>query len=154
MKRCGGILLIVGIIILILLIGIVGAGIYFYNFYVFKTVRVCVGDATNTMMPCEITQDCVDYAILLGSEIDLNETVNILDTAPDFIQENFQRALDEIIYCDESCFVRSVRGVNLETSEIETLDSCEDGEIEITADVRGKEALEIWKWMKKEEVFL
>lgn len=141
MEKRGSVLLIIGIAILVLLIGIVGAGIYFYNFYVFKTVRICVGDATDSMMPCDVTQDCVDYIVTSGMKFNLSN-------APGFVRENFQKVFDEVIYCDESCFVRNVRGVNLETQELEMLSSCEDGEIEFVMEIRGKEALEVWKWTR------
>lgn len=147
MKRRGGVLLIIGIIILFLLIGIVGAGIYFYNFHVFKTVRICVGNATDVLVPCEVVRDCIDYATILGLEIDLND-------APIFVRENFQKVLDGVVYCDGSCFVKDVRGVNWETQELEMLDSCENGEVEFVVEIRGKEALEIWRWMKNSEKFL
>ena len=131
----------IGIVMLVLLIGVIGTGIYFYNFYVFKTVRICVGDATDMWMPCETTQDCVDYATTLGLEINLSD-------APIFIQENFQKVLDEVVYCNGTCFVRDVRGFNYETQEIVMLDNCDAGEIEFAIEIRGKEGLDLWKWTR------
>lgn len=139
MKKRGDVLLIIGIVILFLLISIIGAGFYFYNFYVFKTVRICVGDATDTLIPCNVTQDCINYATTSGLEIDLSD-------APIFIQDNFQKILNEVVYCDKSCFVRSVRGFDYETQKIKMLDSCKVGEVELVAEIRGKDAWEIWKW--------
>ncbi|MCK4650277.1 hypothetical protein KAT36_03525 [Candidatus Pacearchaeota archaeon] len=144
MKKCGGALLIIGIVILVLLIGIVGTGFYLYNFHVFKEVRICIGDATNTMMPCEITQDCIDMEKAIGFDIDL-------EGAPNFVQDNFQKVFDEVIYCDRTCFIRSIRGFNYKTQEIEMLDSCLDSEVEFVVEIRGKEGLEVWEWMRKGE---
>jgi len=137
----GKIVLIV-IIAILLIAGI--AAIYFYNFHVFKTVRVCVGEATDTEAPCGAIGDC----FILAEENDL--TVDLGD-APDFIVENFQKVLDEAIYCDETCFVKDVRGVNAETQELEMLESCNDGETEFAVDIRGKEGLEVLEWMKARE---
>ena len=141
MKKRGGLLLIIGIVILVLLIGIIGAGFYFYNVHVFKTVRVCIGDAINTTVPCGVTQDCVDIDKIAELGIDL-------DNIPDFVRDNFQKILDEVVYCDKSCFVKNIRGVNWETQELEMLDSCKDEEVEFLIEIRGKEALAIWKWMR------
>ncbi|MEA3248533.1 MAG: hypothetical protein U9Q73_02395 [Nanoarchaeota archaeon] len=57
MKNTQRILLILGIV-LMLLISI--GGVYLYNFYVFKTVRLCVGETHNLEIFCEVTSDCVD----------------------------------------------------------------------------------------------
>jgi len=142
MKRRGGILLAVGIAIAILIGILLVAGIYFYNFYVFKTVRICVSDATDTLMPCGVTQDCIDMGKEFGFEIDLSD-------APDFIQDNFREIIDEIIYCDGTCFVKNVRGFDYETQGIEMLESCEGGEVEFVIEIRGKEGWEIWKWIRE-----
>ncbi len=141
MGKRGGALLIIGIVILVLLIGVIGAGVYFYNFYVFKTVRVCVGDAIDTTMPCGVTQDCVDIDRIAEFGIDLNNV-------PDFVRDNFQKILNEVVYCDGSCFVKNIRGVNWETQELEMLDNCKDEEVEFLIEIRGKEVLAIWKWIE------
>jgi hypothetical protein len=75
-------------------------------------------------------------------EIDLSD-------APEFISRNFNEAFNEMIYCDQTCFIRNFRGVDPETQEFELLENCEDGEIEIAANIRGKEAIETLKWLKK-----
>tara|TARA_B100001964_G_scaffold240974_1_gene312218 strand:- start:1902 stop:2339 length:438 start_codon:yes stop_codon:yes gene_type:complete len=134
----GWIILIV--IIAILLIAAVAA-FYFYNFHVFETVRVCVGEATDTSAPCENVQNCVDLAEENGISVDLSD-------APDFIRENFDAVLDEAVYCDGTCFVKNVRGIDPDTQELEMLESCEDDEVEFAVDIRGKEGLEVLEWMK------
>ncbi|MFH1238033.1 MAG: hypothetical protein ABIH79_02915 [archaeon] len=137
MKNTDGKLLIVGII-LMLLISI--TGVYLYNFYVFKTVRFCVGEANNLEIICGTTPDCID---LIGGEIDSE-----LNRTPNFIQEKFKEVIEEVIYCDKNCFVKNIRGINLETGEIEMLDSCEINEKEIIIEIRGKEGLEILEYLK------
>lgn len=117
-----------------------GGVFYLYNFQVLKTIRICVGEPENLGIPCNENLDCVK---LIKDEI---------GDAPPFIRENFDRVIYEIIYCEESCFLRNVRGVNLERSELELLDSCELGEKEILIDVRGKDCLEIWKWFESQRM--
>ncbi|MFH1521480.1 MAG: hypothetical protein ABIF18_00825 [archaeon] len=141
MRKKGGALVFVGIVAIIFVVILLVAGIYFYNFYVFKSVRICVGDATGTTVSCGVTQDCVDIAEIVELNI-------YLEDAPSFVQENFQRILDEVVYCDETCFIRKVRGINFESQELEVLDSCEEGEIELVIEIRGKDAFEIWRWME------
>jgi len=128
---------IIGFVILIVL----AAGFYFYNFHVFKTLRVCIGEAHNTTYSCETANDCFNATGNL-------ETIEELNGAPKFVRNTFEEMLTETIYCDKVCFIREVRGINTETQELEMLESCYDGETEITVDIRGKEALEVYQWFK------
>ena len=144
MKKGGLIGLIILIVIVVVILVVSVAGIYFYNFHVFKTVRVCVGAANDTEVGCNVTQDCFDLAEKHGLTIDLGD-------APNFVKENFQKVVDEAVYCDGTCFVKNVRGVSRETQELEMLESCEDGEVEFAVDIRGKEGLEVLEWMKSRD---
>lgn len=142
MEKGGGILVIIAIILGSLVIVALGAGIYFYNFFVFKEVRLCIGEGVDSDISCVVRQDCIDA---LGiADVDLKDV-------PDFLGNKFQEILDEVVYCDETCFVKNVRGIDPETQELEELESCEGGEKEIVVEIRGKEGLEIWKWMKSRE---
>ena len=141
MKKMVSVLKVIGIVVLVLVILIAGVGLYFYNFYVFKTVRICLGDGVDSGIPCDSAQDCVDLISEHGFDVDLSEM-------PDFVGENLQVVVDEAIYCDGVCFVRDVRGVDYETQELEMLESCEVGEIEFAIDIRGKEGIEVLKYLK------
>lgn len=134
------------VIVVILLVVVVG-GIYFYNFYVFKTVRICVGEGVDTEYACANVQDCIDAADVAGIDVESFD----LDNMPTFLNDTLQEVLDEIVYCDVTCFVKDVRGINPETQEIEMLESCESGETEIVVEIRGKEGLEILKYLKNLE---
>lgn len=140
----GRVLKIVGIVILVLVVLIVGAGIYFYNYYVFEKVRVCVGEGVDSEVSCVSVLDCADLVREQWLDIDLID-------APDFVRENFQKVFDEAVYCDETCFVKDVRGIDYETGELGKLESCDVGEVEFVMEIRGKEGLEVLKWMKEEE---
>ena len=146
MKKSGLIGFIILIVMVVAILVVSVAGIYFYNFHVFKTVRVCVGEANDTGVGCNVTQDCFDLAEEYGFDLDSE-----FDGAPDFILENLRGVADEAVYCDGTCFVKEVRGVNPETQELELLDSCEDGEVEFVVDIGGKEGLEVLEWMKSRE---
>lgn len=137
MKKGGGIFLGAIIVLIVLILGI---GIYFYNFHVFKTVRICVGETNDMKIPCEANIDCVNKIM---NEVDLD-----IDSAPDFIKNNFNDVVDEVVYCDNTCFVKNVRGLNLESGEFEMLDSCNVGEKEIAVDIRGKDGLEVWRYLE------
>jgi len=137
----GKVLKVVGVVVLVLFVLFVVAGIYFYNYYVFKTVRICVGDGVNSEVPCGSIQECVDL---------VNERQDVgagLDGVPDFVRENFEDVMDEVIYCDGTCFMRDIRGIDYETGELLELDSCEVGETEFVMEIRGREGIEILKWM-------
>ena len=144
MKKGGGVLMVIGIIVLVLVVLIIGVGFYFYNYYVFKTVRICVGDGVDSEIPCNSALDCETLADGTGVSVNLS-------SAPDFVVDVFQDVVDEVIYCDGTCFVRGVRGVNYETGELEELDSCDVGEVEFAIEIRGKEGIEILKYLKSRE---
>ena len=137
MKKVGGIFLGVMVVLIVL---ILGAGIYFYNFYVFKTVRVCVGETNDIKLLCESKTDCVDK--IMG-EVDLD-----IGDAPDFVKNNFDKVVDKAVYCDKTCFVKDVRGLNFESGEFEMLDSCNFEEEEIVIEIRGKDCLKVWKYLE------
>lgn len=141
MNKKGGFVVLFSILAVIAIL-IIGAGIYFYNFHVFKTLRVCLSEGENTNLPCDNSSLCQEFATTLMPEIDLSD-------APEFISRNFNEAFNQMIYCDQTCFARNFRGVNPETQEFELLESCEDGEIEIAVEIRGKEAIETLRWLKR-----
>lgn len=140
-RKSGSVGMIILIVVAVLIIIAGGVAVYFYNFHVFKTVRICVGEGVDTGMSCSVTQDCIDLAEENGFSVDLSD-------APVFVQENFQRAIDEIVYCETTCFAKNVRGIDFETQELQMLENCENGEVEIAVDIHGKEGLAIMKWLK------
>ena len=146
MKKRGLIGWIILGVIVVTSVVVVIAGVYFYNFHIFKTVRICVGEGQDMGYSCTTAQDCIDAAEAngVGADIDLSD-------APEFLQETFQEVLDEAVYCDGTCFVKNVRGVDPDTQVIEMLESCEAGETEIVAEIRGKEGLEILRYLKSLE---
>ncbi len=142
MKKSGGVLAVIGIIFLVLIISAVGAAFYFYNYYVFKTIRVCVGEGVDSGVLCNSTLVCSDLVNEIGSGLGL-------ESMPDFISKNFQNLLDEVIYCNSTCFVKRVRGIDYEAVELEMLDECEENENEFVIEIRGKEGLEILEYLNK-----
>ncbi len=144
MGKKGGVLEIIGIIFIVFVVISLVVGIYFYNFYVFKTIRICIGDAKNAMIPCETNQKCINFFQ------DKMQKTNLSD-APIFLQEKIQSVMNEAIYCNKTCFVRNIRGINLETQKLEMLKSCNSGESEIKVDINGKKGLGILMWLKKQQ---
>jgi hypothetical protein len=132
-------MIILGAFALLLIAG-VGSGIYFYNYYVFKEIRVCVGEGENYFLPCESQADCLAA---------LNFSNDAIKDAPVFIREKFDSILDAAVYCESTCFAGKVRGIDYETGSIEDLANCEDGEEEFVMEIRGSEGIEILEWMKE-----
>lgn len=131
-------MIILGIFGFLLIVGI-GAGIYFYNYHVFKEFRICVGEGEETPIPCESQKDCLDM---------MNFSSDAIDGAPVFVKESFYNILESAVYCEESCFIGMIRGIDYESGNIEELESCENEEEEFVMKIRGKEGIEILKWMK------
>ncbi len=142
MKR-GFIGTIVLAVIGVLILSVAGVGIYFYNYHVFKEVWVCVGEGESLGIPCESRETCV--GLMEEGGVDFSE----LDSLPDFAKRELDKIFDEVIYCDETCFVSEVRGVDLESGELVELDSCLEGEDEFVIEVNGKMVWEAWSWEKE-----
>ena len=137
----GRVLKIVGVVILVLVVLIVGVGFYFYNYYVFKSLRVCVGEGVDSGVPCNSSEYCVGLVEENGLDVDLSEM-------PDFVNENFRKIVGDVVYCDGNCYMKNIRGLDFETGESEMLGGCEDGEFEFVVEIRGKEGIEILKWLR------
>lgn len=142
MLKIGSILKIVGVVFVVLIFILFMTGFYFYNFYVFKEIRICAGERMNSGILCGARQDCVDLVVTQGVNF------SKLDGMPDFVKNEFDVVFDEVIYCEGTCFVRVVRGVDYETGELMNLESCDEGEIEFVMKIRGKEGVEILRWMR------
>jgi hypothetical protein len=140
----GSVLKIIGVVFLVLVVLLIGAGVYFYNYHVFKEIRLCVGEGVDSEMSCNVTADCTDFAGDQGLDVDLSD-------APNFVRENFQMVVDEAVYCDGTCFVKNIRGIDRETQELEMLESCDSGEVEFVIEIRGKEGVEVLKYLKGRE---
>jgi len=140
----GKVLLIVAIVLGGLAIIVLCAGIYFYNFHTFKTVRLCLGDPTETEFECSMVQDCLDRAEELQTEYNISEL-------PKFAREMLKIIAEDAVYCESTCKVRNIRGIDLGSYELEELESCEAGEKEILIKIKGKEGIQIWNYVKNLE---
>lgn len=96
------------------------------------------GKDHNPYFPCDIFNKYtkgINYEEKLGG-------------ATELVKDKISEIIDVTIYCNKTCFVRSVRGFNLESGEIEELTESFEREDEFLIEIRGKEGLEILKWMK------
>lgn len=140
----GKVLKIILIIFLIIVLLIAAVGVYFYQFYVFKTFRVCISnDVQDLPIECESDEECFD--MFTGTSEELKDTREIIELAPDFIQEKILEISEEAAYCESTCKVRRIYG-DLTGEKIE---SCEPGDKEIILEIRGREALQILNLIRK-----
>lgn len=128
-------------VVFVILLALIIAGTYFYNFHVFETVRLCLGEGNDTGFACVDVQECFDKGEELKAEYDLSDL-------PDFVVERIESLKDDAVYCDGTCKIRNVRGIDLESQELEMLESCDVGEDEILIEIGGKEGLEIMSYLK------
>jgi len=144
------VLKVVLIIFAVLIVLVLIVGIYFYQFHVFKTLRVCVKpEGSDLMIDCSSNQDCLN---LIGDD----ETVvsgfdgifEQIDNAPDFLSEALEEITAEVLYCDSTCRYREFYGSE-PLGEVE-VDECAVGEKEIVIKIRGKDGLSLLKWAKNE----
>ncbi len=136
--------MVIGIILLVIILIVAGAIFYFYNFYVFKTFHICVTNEVNdTMIPCTSNDFCTDT--FRGSD-----EMPDLDSFPPLIGEKVSEAFDLAIFCEESCKFRGIRGISDDT-DIQSIESCEVGDDEITLEIRGKEGLALLKFLDENQ---
>jgi len=121
----------------------IGLAVYFYNFFVFKTLRVCVTEEYHeTNNPCSSDQDCFDKIMDLG---EVNES---LEKSPEFLKEKIKEIFRAEVFCkDNTCKLKEVRGLG-EDGSVQEIESCNSNEIEIKYEIRGKEAVQILKYLK------
>jgi len=136
------VLMVIGIVISVLILIVAGVAFYFYNYHVFKEVRVCIGEAEDVGLSCEVRADCLEA---------FNISLDSLDDSPEFVAEKVGDVLERSVYCEGSCFVRAVRGIDFESGGLEELENCKDGEEEIVMEIHGKEGLEVLEWMRNRE---
>jgi hypothetical protein len=137
-----GLLKIFLIIMLILALGLVGVGIYFYNFHVFYTARACVSSEIQDLrVPCSSRQECINILKEKGSE-----DFSALEDAPEPVKEKVNEMLNMAIYCGGTCKVKKVYGMGF--GGVEKVEECKEGEDEILWEITGKEGLKILKFLR------
>ena len=140
MNRRGFIFKIIIGILSFVILAIFAAGIYFYHFHTFKTIRVCLSEnGRNTNITCETDMDCLEMMKAFNQETNYENTPNVIVNYFDRIDENS-------VYCNDTCYTRSSRGFT--SQDLDFLDSCNESEIEIAVDIKGKDAIQIFKWLK------
>lgn len=136
MGKTGSIILI--IVVSLALLGII-AGTYFYNFFVFKTLRICVtNNIEDSEFSCTTNEECYDY---------YKEDLDIDPSLPDFIVSKIDEVFLIAVYCEETCKMREVYGDGT-GDEIGSVESCKEGEEEIIIEIKGEEGLKILKFIK------
>ena len=144
MKKKGGVLLVIGIILLVIILVVAGGGFYFYNFYVFKTVRICVTNEVNdTPIICSSDDFCIEK---FRSSSELPD----LSSFPSLISDKIFEAFDVAVFCEETCKVRRIRGFG-DGENIEEIESCSEGDEEIKLEIRGKEGVALLKFLEENE---
>ena len=144
MEKKGLILKLLGLIFILIIVFVAGAIYFFYNIYTYKTLRVCIDGDNDTKIPCTATPQC-------NSILKIDEAKNFLTEkqAPDIIKKNFNKIVEKSISCkNQTCHVRTVRGIDLNSLEIKEIDSCKVDEEEILINVKGKDLFGLLKFMK------
>lgn len=132
-----------GMIALGVVVALVLTGIYFWNFFVLKEIRLCVGDAVDSGFACESRSDCI--AALERNGADFSN----IDKLPDSLRSDFDSFFEEAVYCDRTCFMRETRGADLQKMGLVELDSCLDDEEEFLIKIKGKDLTGIWGLIKE-----
>lgn len=140
-KAVIGITIIIIVIILALIAGL--AFIYFYNFHVFKEFKICILDnkIQDTGIPCITNEFCINA---VKSNITELEQLNNL---PDIFKAKSDELFEKAVFCNSTCKFRQVKGEPF----TEKIENCNANEQEISVQIKGKEGLEILRFMKENQ---
>jgi len=130
------------VIVILILIGVVG-GYCVYRFYPIYTARVCVSntEGKNFWLPCLSKERC--FELITTRSVD---TKKILEEAPDILKDKLLEIYREAIYCDGTCKIKAIYGEGV--GGIKKIKDCGGGKM-ITWEMTGKEALEVWRFLKE-----
>lgn len=131
----------VAIAIAIIIVLLIGIGFYLYNFHVFKTVVFCVSsNYTDTNVSCTSNANCSAMFQNVNSSLVSSET-------PGFIRGTAEQLINEAISCGEVTKTCQIRPFS--SNLIEADRTCVAGEKEIQIKIRGKEGIQLMKFLGK-----
>lgn len=132
------------IIFLVLVLLVAGIGIYVYYFHVFHTVRICISNEVEDVgAPCNSDKECVDMFIE-----NVPQMKQMIEDSPKLMSDKFVEVLNEALFCETTCKFRNVYGDGF-GSTVGEFESCKPGEKEVVQKIRGKESLELLKYVKE-----
>ncbi|RMD45949.1 hypothetical protein D6829_00755 [Candidatus Pacearchaeota archaeon] len=124
------------IIVLILSLGGLAIGYYFYEFYVFDQIRICISNKSiDTKVPCN--GDCGEVKSRIREGI-MEKQGKVVQNSP-AIKGALDEVLNSIVFCEKTCRIRKIRGFDIELLYSENLESCRSNEKEILIEIRGRD---------------
>ena len=145
MNKRGKVWKVILIILAILVIVVGGVALYLYNFHVFKTIKVCVSEISSedTNILCASEEFCLEE---FRTGVGYEESQEQIDGLPDFIEAKFEEVFSYAVFCENTCKLRDIRGLDFEKEII-----CNEEEEEFSLEIRGKEGLKLLSYIKSQE---
>jgi len=142
MKRKVKICLIIAVIVILLINGII---FYFYFFHTFHKLRICISnEIEDSTLLCADQQECIDF---LMEEIDRQKA---FENSPDFVKDKILSLIDRIVLCEHTCKIKEIYGSGF--GGVGEVKACKPGEEEIVFEIKGKEGIEILRYMKENKL--
>lgn len=139
-------LLVILLIILVITAVLVIAGVYFYYYHVFKEVKICIpNEAMDIPMNCTSNDECQKLL-----EKGLNQVREQIKDAPPSIKEFMDTAIEKSVYCENTCKAKMVYSNLMD----ETITDCKQGDEELVYQIRGKEGIELLKYISENKELL
>lgn len=133
--------LIIAIILILIIAGVVA---YLYYSHVFYTFKICISEeAENTFVLCGTQQQCIDHVNNQMTPEQKSQFENI----PEIAQDKIEEARDKSVFCDIHCKEKTIYGEGL--GGVDKVESCEPGDEEISLEIRGKEGLKLYSYLKE-----
>ena len=144
MNKQAKLLKILTIIFLILIIIIIAVAAYLYYFHVFYTYRLCVSNQVEDLeIPCTTKQECIDTALEKMNQ----EQKTQIESLPEIAKEKLEQAYDYAILCQQTCKEKEIYGGGM--GGIKEVSACQPDETEIKLEIRGKEGLQLYGYLKE-----
>lgn len=135
------------LILIVFIVAIAGAAIYFYDYYVFKEMRVCItAEAQNIPINCSSNNDCIN--LLKENATELKEKLSIM---PLFMRTKTDEIFNEAFYCNVTCKAKGIYGSGFNNTD--NVQACREGEKEILIQIRGKEAIQLMDFLRQNKGF-
>ena len=144
MDKRGKALKIIGIILLVIIFLVIIFAAYFYFFHVFYTYRICVSNEIKDLeVPCTTKQECLKLVL----ENMNSEQRQQIENIPEIAKEKLDEAYESAVLCQQTCKVKEIYGGGL--GGIKEVSACQPNEKEIKLEIRGKEALQLYGYLKE-----
>ena len=131
------------ITLLVLILIVASLVIYFYYFHTFKEFKICIENQNpqDIRITCTTNQECLT---IMKNNSEFNNALTTIESLPPTLKTTANQIITESIICQETCKIKNIKGEPF----TDPVESCNPADKEINIQIKGKEGLEILKFIK------